>query len=162
MNAITLLDKQHDEVSALFEQVEKTDQAAERKRLFEKIGDELAAHATIEEKIFYPAIRAKKTEDILMESLEEHLAIKRVIADLLELAPASDVYAAKLKVLGEQVEHHVKEERTEMFPKVRKLFDTDQLEALGQEMEAMFEGLKASGSPRLAIPSETAKAAPLT
>jgi hemerythrin superfamily protein len=161
MNAIKLLDQQHNEVTALFDRVQSTEDVAEHKRLFEKIADALAAHSAIEEKIFYPACKAKQTHDILFEAVEEHLALKRLIADLIDLPPTSDNYAAKLKVLGEQVEHHVTEERRDLFPEARKLFNKDQLEALGQQMQAMFEELQAAGSPRYVVPAETTKAAPL-
>jgi hemerythrin superfamily protein len=160
MNAITLLDRQHDEVAALFKKVEATHETAKREALFIRIADALAAHATIEETIFYPAVRAKRTEDILLESLEEHLGIKRLITDLLQLDASDERYPAKLKVLREQVEHHVGEERTDLFPKVKRLFDGDQLEALGQQMEARTCELEGS-SPRLGVPAESKEAAPL-
>lgn len=158
MNAITLLDAQHDEVSALFEKFEGASTAQQKQNLYEKIADSLAAHATIEEKIFYPAVKAARTEDILLESVEEHLGIKRIIADLLGMSPADTNYDAKMKVLKEEVEHHVGEERSKLFPEARKLLIADALEALGKQMEAMFVELMAR-APRLSVPKETAKAA---
>src|SRR5947207_2044082 len=108
MDAIEMLDEQHDEVDALFKKYEELGEKAtqSKQHLFEEIADALAIHATIEEKDFYPAVKAKRTEDILLESLEEHLAIKRVIADLLKLDPSDETFDAKVKVLNEQVEHH--------------------------------------------------------
>src|SRR3954471_19461652 len=85
MNAIALLKHQHREVEALFKQLHKAKAGTPRRNIFEKIADALAVHATIEEKRFYPAVKEKTTEEILRESVEEHLAIKRVIADLLRL-----------------------------------------------------------------------------
>lgn len=161
MNAIKLLEQQHNEVSALFKKAEKAS-GREKQKLFNQIADALAVHATIEEKVFYPAVRAKLTKDILLESVEEHLAIKRVLADLLELQPDDENFQAKLTVAREEVEHHVEEERTDLFPKVKKLLDAEQLEGVGQEMEAFMVNLQEKNpAPRLQIPNETTQAAPL-
>ncbi len=159
MNAITLLTEQHDEVDQLFAQIEASDDADTKATLFEELADKLAAHAKIEEAQFYPAVMAKQTKDLLVESVEEHLAIKRVLADLLELDPDDDHFDAKISVLKEQVTHHAREEEEkELFPKVKKLLSSDDLEALGAEMSRQFEELL-EGDPRLAVPGETAKAA---
>ena len=159
MNAITLLTEQHDEVDQLFTQIEASDDADTKATLFEELADKLAAHAKIEEAQFYPAVLAKQTKDLLIESVEEHLAIKRVLADLLELDPDDDHFDAKISVLKEQVSHHAhEEEEKELFPKVKKLMSSDDLEALGAEMSRQFEELL-EGDPRLAVPGETEKAA---
>jgi len=155
MNAIDLLKSQHREVSKLFSKLEKASKAADKTELFEEIADKLAVHAAIEEHHFYPAVKAKRTEDILLESLEEHLGIKRVIADLLEVSAEDETFDAKAKVLKEQVEHHVEEEESDLFPKVKRLFDKEQLEALGQEMSAEQAELEAEGEPRRSVPAET-------
>jgi hemerythrin superfamily protein len=162
MNAIDLLKAQHDEVDALFKKFEKLgeDSAAEKRQLFVAIADRLSAHTAIEEQFFYPAVKAKQTEDILRESLEEHLGAKRIIADLLEMQPADEQYDSKMKVLQEQVEHHVKEEEKEMFPKVKKLFAKEDLESLGEQMRTVFEEM-VSADARLEIPEQTDEAAPL-
>ena len=123
MNAIDLLKSQHREVAKLFSKLEKASKAADKTELFEEIADKLAVHAAIEEHHFYPAVKAKRTEDILLESLEEHLGIKRVIADLLEVSAEDETFDAKAKVLKEQVEHHVEVEESDLFPKVKRLFD---------------------------------------
>jgi len=159
MNAIKLLKQQHREVEALFKQLEKAKGAGQRRKVFEKIADALAVHATIEERHFYPSVKERKTEGILLESLEEHLAIKRVIADLLDCGPGDYTFMAKAKVLKDEVEHHVEEEEHDLFPKVEKLFDRRELDEIGQAMEATREQLLAEGSPREAVPSETAHAA---
>jgi len=160
MNAIDLLKSQHHEVSKLFSQIEKAP-TEEKTELFEEIADKLAVHAAIEEHHFYPAVKAKRTEDILLESLEEHLGIKRVIADLLEVDAEDETFDAKVKVLKEQVEHHVEEEESDLFPKVKKLFDKEQLEAIGQEMSAEQAELEEKGDPRQAVPAETGHPASL-
>jgi len=146
MNAIDLLKSQHRAVEDLFSKLEKAKGAKAKKPIFEKLADNLAGHAPIEEHQFYPAVKAKRTEDILLESLEEHLGIKRVLADLLEIEPDDETFDAKIKVLKEQVEHHVEEEEGDLFPKVKKLLDEDELEA---------------GRPRDAVRGETGQAAPL-
>jgi hemerythrin superfamily protein len=159
MNATKLLESQHREVEKLFSKIEKARTLASKAELFAQIADKLAVHASIEEHHFYPAVKAKRTEDILLESLEEHLAIKRVISDLLELDADDATFDAKLEVLKEEVQHHVEEEESDLFPKVRALMDEDRLEALGEEMSAEQAELEEQGDPRNAIPSETGQAA---
>ena len=160
-NALDLLRSQHDDVETLFEGIEKSSNASTKAGLFEQLADQLAAHAAIEEKLFYPAMVAKSTRDILVESTEEHLSIKRLIADLLELDVEDEHFSAKLSVLKEQVEHHAREEEEkELFPKCEKLSSKDELEALGGEMLALFEALM-EAHPRTEVPKETRTAAPL-
>src|SRR5882757_872578 len=100
MNAIDMLKQQHRDVEELFSSYEDLGKNAEqsKQRIFKEIADALALHATIEERHFYPAVKAKRTEDILLEALEEHLGIKRVIADLLQITSADETFDAKLKV----------------------------------------------------------------
>ena len=160
MNAIELLKNQHEEAKALFKKIESAGDE-EKQELFERLADALAVHATIEEKHFYPATKNARTEELLQEAVEEHLAVKRLIADLLEMTPEDPQFDAKIAVLKENVEHHVEEEESELFPKVRKMLDMDELEDLGMVMEDMAEDLKASGAPRDAVPMETGSAAPL-
>ncbi|MCA1826043.1 MAG: hemerythrin domain-containing protein [Myxococcales bacterium] len=160
MNAIELLETQHKEVKELFNKIEKASGETKRE-LFERIADDLAVHATIEEKHFYPATKAARTEELLQEAVEEHLSVKRIIADLLEMDPAEAQFDAKIAVLKEQVEHHVEEEEGELFPQVKKLLAEDELEDLGVVMEDMAEELKEGGAPRAAVPAETGEAAPL-
>ena len=158
-----MLKAQHREVEALFKKYEdKGDKAAKGKQqIFESIADALAMHATIEEKHFYPAIKDRRTEDILLEALEEHLGIKRVIADLLKTTSSDETFDAKVKVLKEQVEHHVKEEESDLFPKVKKIFDRDELTGLASQMLATMKTLQSKGDARKAVPAETREAAPL-
>jgi hemerythrin superfamily protein len=130
----------------------------EKAQRFTEIADILAAHVTIEEQIFYPAVKVGRTEDILLESLEEHLSIKRVLADLIALSPSDATFDPKLHVLKEQVEHHHKEEEGDLFPKVRKLIDHERLSELGETMEARRESLEA-GKPRNIVLGQTDEAA---
>jgi len=159
MNAIELLESQHREVEDLFEEIEDSDDLDTKADLFEQLADKLAIHAAIEEHHFYPAVKEKRTEDILLESLEEHLAVKRILADLMNNNVEDETFDAQLKVLNETVSHHVEEEESDLFPKVRKVLSKDQLEAVGQAMSAEQAELEEKGAPREAIPSETEQAA---
>jgi len=161
MNAVDLLIKQHRSLEDAMEKMLDTEDAARRKPLLAQVGDLLTVHIASEEQVFYPAVRAKRTEDIVLESLEEHLSLKRLLADLLVLDPAEQTFVPKFKVLAEQAEHHHKEEEENLFPKVRKLLDDEQLESVGAEMMALQEQLRQEGNPRLAVTEETEKAAPL-
>src|SRR5262245_54688846 len=159
MNAILLLNHQHREVEALFQQMRKARTSGPRRNVFERIADALAVHAAIEERHFYPAVKEKMTEEILLESLEEHLAVKRVIADLLRLDPEDETFTAKIKVLEDEVARHVEEEEETLFPMVERMFDDEALESLGEAMEETQSGLLRTGNPREVVPSETERAA---
>jgi len=156
MNAIEMLKKQHREVEKLFSKFEALGESAakSKQRVFNEIADALAMHATIEEKHFYPAVKAKRTEDILLEALEEHLSLKRIITDLLKMEPSDDSFDAKVKVLKEQVEHHVGEEEEDLFPKVTKILSASELTSLQEQMQATMVVLE-RGQPRNAVPRET-------
>jgi hemerythrin superfamily protein len=160
VDAIELLQTQHEEAKTLFRKIEKAEDD-EKQDLFERLADVLAVHATIEEKRFYPATRNARTEEMLQEAVEEHLAAKRIIADLLEMIPDDPQFDAKVAVLKEQVEHHIEDEEEELFPEVRKMLEPDELEDLGVVMEDMAEDLKAQGAPRESVPAETDSASPL-
>lgn len=152
MNALELLRTQHRLVEALFERFDTCD-SADKGKVFRQIADNLAAHAAIEEKLFYPAVMADTTADLLKEAVEEHLSAKRVIADLLGMRSNDSNYDAKVKVLNEQIEHHVGEEEKQLFPAVQKTFNKEDLHALGEEMEVMFAELIVQ-KPRYNVPKE--------
>lgn len=145
-DAIAMLTADHKEVKGMFEQYEGLgDRAnASKQKLADKICTALTLHATIEEEIFYPALRAasKEAADLLDEAEVEHAGAKDLIAQIQEMDPEDDLYDAKVKVLGEQVEHHVGEEEGEMFPKAKKA-GLD-MAALGAEMAARKEELAAT------------------
>jgi len=158
-DVLQLLTSQHAEVDALFEKLERG--TGDRAALVMELADKLAAHAAVEEKVFYPAVMASATSDKLHESVEEHLQIKRVLADLITMKPEDENFKAKLKVLQEDVSHHAhKEEEDKLFPMLRKSMSADQLAAIGNETLAMFEQLM-TGHPYKTVPSETRTAAPL-
>jgi hemerythrin superfamily protein len=157
VNAIDLLEQQHREVEELFEEFEGAGERAKKtkERLCREISDALAVHAEIEEKLFYPESKQEDTEEMLREAVEEHLSMKRVLADLIEGDVEDDQFDARMKVLKEQVEHHVEEEEKELFPKVRKACSKDELEDLGQRMQTLAEELEAQGEPSKMIPGQT-------
>lgn len=167
MDAIKYLTAQHRELEKLFDAFEKAPARPRKGRknrkleLCRQISDFLAVHAAIEEQIFYPATKDARTEELLQEAVEEHLSVKRIIADLVELDRIDDEAEAKMSVLREQKKHHVEEEEKELFPKARKLLGADELEDLGERMEELAEQLMEDGSPRLQVPYETDHAAPI-
>src|ERR1044071_4247174 len=143
MKATDLLKKQHKEVKALFKKVENTENARERRRLMSEIATALQGHPAIEEEMFYPAVRGletQKAEEMVMEAFEEHHVVKLVLAELPQLDPDDERFEAKMTVLSELVEHHADEEEKEMFKLANKL-GKDELEALGERMEARFDAL---------------------
>ena len=124
-DAIALLKADHKEVNGLFKEYEKMADAEadaeERQTLAEQICDMLTVHATIEEEIFYPAARESEVDsDLLDEAEVEHASAKDLIAQIKGMSPDDELYDAKVKVLGEYVNHHVQEEEGEMFPKARR------------------------------------------
>lgn len=130
----------------MFERFETLGDGAEpsKKQLAEKICDALNIHTILEEEIFYPAVGpAIDEQDLMDEAIVEHAAAKDLIAQIQEMEPDDDLYDAKVKVLSEQIEHHVHEEQDNMFPKVRAT-DVD-LVALGAKMQQRKSELEAEG-----------------
>ena len=119
-DATTLLRRDHREVDAMFKQYEKTNGSDRKAALLEKICASLKTHTTVEEEIFYPAVRAAiRDHDLMDEADVEHASAKELIEQLEAGRPGDDHYDAKVMVLGEYIRHHVKEEQREMFPKAR-------------------------------------------
>lgn len=144
MNAIELLKNDHDKVEELFEKVKATENTSEHRELYKKIREELETHTHIEETIFYPAIKEnEELEDMVLEALEEHMQAKHLLKKLADTKD-DQKFDAELKVLMEDVEHHVKEEEDEMFPEVEDVLDSDELKALGDEMQAEKQNFKKS------------------
>jgi hemerythrin superfamily protein len=137
MDAISLLKNDHRKVENLFSNIEKGN--GNREELFKELATELTVHTEIEEKLFYPAAKdADPTRDLVLESYEEHKQVKMVLSDLEETDKKTEEWLAGLKVLMEDVQHHVKEEENELFPKVKdKVLSKEQLDDLGTRMEEM-------------------------
>jgi len=135
-DAIAMLTADHKRVKTLFSEFDKLKEEGsdeEKSAIVEQICNEMKIHAELEEEIFYPAVReAIDDSDLMDEAIVEHAGAKELIAQLEEASPEDDLYDAKVTVLGEQIDHHVKEEEGDMFPKARKAkVDT---EALGERM----------------------------
>ena len=133
-DAIALLIADHKKVQKMFKDFEKLGEDDEAKgELCTQICNELKVHTTIEEEIFYPALReAIEEQDLLDEAEVEHASAKELIEQLEQMKPGEDLFDAKVTVLGEYISHHVKEEQNEMFPKAKKS-EVD-MAALGEEM----------------------------
>jgi hemerythrin superfamily protein len=124
-DAVALLTADHEEVKQLFKQYEKLVDAQSsddgKALLAQQICTRLTVHATTEEEILYPAARAAlDDEELVDEATVEHASIKELITQILQSSPDDDLYDAKVKVLGEHVDHHVKEEEDELFPKLKE------------------------------------------
>jgi hemerythrin-like domain-containing protein len=153
-DAIDLLLEDHKQVRQLIKQYEKTHgnaSADEKQELAAQICSEFLLHAEIEEQFFYPAAReALEEEDLINEAEVEHAGARDLVAQIQAMQPDDPLYDAKVKVLGEYIEHHVEEEEKELFPKVKKA--KPDLASLGQEMlqakETASTGFLAADSKR--------------
>ena len=148
-DALALLRADHQAVQQLFQQFEKTRSEDRKAALAEQICNELTVHAQIEEEIFYPAVReAIRDEDLIDEATVEHQSAKDLIAQIESGGPQGELFDAKVKVLGEYINHHVREEQNEMFPQVRKT--KLDLKELGQRLQErkmqLMEGAESAGS----------------
>ena len=144
-DAIALLKADHEAVSQLFVDYEKTRAASKKKALVAQICTALSVHTQIEEEIFYPGVKAALKDKLLVpEATVEHAGVKDLIAQLEGIDPDGEMYDAKVKVLSEYVKHHVKEEQNEMFPKV-KASSLDLVE-LGARMAARKDELLAQAA----------------
>lgn len=153
-DAIALLKEDHRKVEELFKDFEGAKGDGRKEKLAQEICLELSVHATIEEEIFYPACEGKVDEDLLKESYVEHDAAKILIAEIVAGGGSNDeFFDAKVKVLQEEIEHHVEEEERRLeglFAQARKA-DLD-LDALGEQLAArkmeLTETYKTSGIPK--------------
>lgn len=119
-DAATLLRADHKLVSSLFAEYEKARSVTKKQRLVAEICSELKVHAQVEEEIFYPAVKlALKDTELVPEARVEHATLKDLIAQVEGVEPDGEMFDAKIKVLSEYVQHHVKEEQNELFPKAK-------------------------------------------
>ena len=171
MDAFNLLKADHRKVEELFSQLESASGQA-KMRVFEQIKMELELHTHIEEKIFYPALeKPKQTHDLTLEAYEEHDVVKKLLREMSKAKSANEEWEAQAKVLQENVEHHVEEEENELFPKAEAALSEEQIEALGEKMEAEKERKqpgatkssskkKSAGANKSASKSKSASTAP--
>jgi len=145
MDAFELLKADHKKVNELFDQLEAAAGKA-KLNVFNQIKTELELHTHIEETIFYPALeKPEETHDLTLEAYEEHKMVKTLLAKLSGARTADDEWQAQAKVLRENVEHHVDEEENELFDKADDALSDEEIEALGQRMEA--EKARKQGRP---------------
>ena len=133
MSALDLLEEDHSQVGSFFEEYERLEDASEKEKLALQICMALQVHTQLEEEIFYPAVREAidKTE-LIDEAIVEHAAAKQLIAEIEDMNANDELYDAKVKVLGEQVRHHIEEEEDELFPEIES--SELNLETLGKKM----------------------------
>ncbi|HEY2753590.1 hemerythrin domain-containing protein [Phenylobacterium sp.] len=147
--AVSLLKKDHREVEGWFDEYEQLENDREKRELFNKIALALKVHTTIEEEIFYPEERGDVEEDMLDEAYVEHDGAKKLIAEIEVMKPADEFYDAKVKVLGEYIKHHVKEEEQPggTFSQAKR--GDEDLDAMGERLKARKAELMAQmGGPK--------------
>jgi len=156
LDAVALLERDHDQLKLLFKEFEKAKQPQFKLELARHICEKLGLHAEVEEQTFYPAIKAiPKMRDIVLESLEEHRQIKALIAEVAGMEPSDLTFAPKMKVLGEDFGRHVQDEESEMLPRVRNGLGKKKLLELAHEMKLLTHTLKggaATGPERITEP----------
>jgi hemerythrin-like domain-containing protein len=144
MDAISLLEEDHRKMKKLLSELESTTERGvkTREELFATVEDELTVHETIEEEIFYPALKEHpKTKEIALEAYEEHHVVDMVMAEIEDVPYDDETWGAKFKVMKENIEHHIEEEENEMFKQARQVFEEDELESLGEQMRLRKEQL---------------------
>lgn len=153
MDAITLLKDDHNTVEQLFQRFEQAGERAhvQKRQIVDKIIEELSIHAAIEEQVFYPVARAAvpDTETVALESLEEHHVVKWLLSELDGMDAAHERFTAKVTVLIENVRHHVEEEETEFFPKVRAALGRNELAEIGETMAKAKKTAPTRPHPRM-------------
>jgi hemerythrin-like domain-containing protein len=148
-NAITMLKSDHATVKRLLRELDETGDRAvkQRETLVAQIEREIKMHAQIEEEVFYPAFLAatkgKEGSELFYEAAEEHHIVDMVLPALKAANPKSNEFGAKAKVLKDLIEHHIKEEETQMFAKARQMFGDEQLRELGDLMQARKDSVEA-------------------
>jgi len=145
MDALQLLKDDHDKIKKIMSHIEGTTERATKTReeFFTKMKQELVVHEAIEEEILYPALKEHpKAKDLVLEAYEEHNVVDMVMAEIDETSFDDETWSAKFTVLKENLEHHIEEEESEMFEQCRQVFDTGELQQLGDEMQGRKEELQ--------------------
>jgi len=144
MDILDFLKSDHKKVSGLLKTLEETTITTPEARadLYNQLEKDLNGHMAVEEKLLYPVLEnAKQTHEIALESFEEHKVVKRLLQELKDVEEDQDEWQAKLKVLSENIEHHVKEEEGEMFPKAKKIIPEEERERIADEANLMKQKL---------------------
>lgn len=145
MDAIELLEQQHRETETLFDRFEAAGSDEQKAEIATEVIADLRVHTTIEEEIFYPALREadEDLEDDVLEGYEEHHAVELLMDELDGMSPDDERFEAKFTVVKEFVLHHVEEEENDMFPQAREALGEDRLRELGEQMQARADELRA-------------------
>ena len=147
MNAIELLISDHRKVSELFDQIENDGDTAVQENLFARIKQELTIHTEIEETYFYPRLKnISETEDLVGEAVIEHQDVKNLLEQLDAMSPENEDWEDTIQELRAAVEHHVEEEEEELFPKTREVLSDQEIDRIGEEMQAAKQELKRAAS----------------
>ena len=142
MDGLSLLKQDHHKAKEAIKNIEKTsDQATkERGELFQSLVDDLTVHERIEEEIFYPALEEQpKTKDLILESYVEHNVVDELTDEISTIELGDEKWLPTFKVFKENLEHHMKEEEDELFPKTKSIFSSEKLEDLGARMAELKE-----------------------
>ena len=149
MDALRLLKEDHDTIKKIMSHIESTTERGvkTREEFFTKMKGQLEVHEAIEEEILYPALKEHpKAKDLVLEAYEEHNVVDMVMAEIVDTPFDDETWGAKFTVLKENLEHHIEEEESEMFDQCRHVFDPDELQELGDEMEARREELETANA----------------
>lgn len=156
---ITLLKADHKEVKALLKQLTAEEDSENCDELFERLYASVKAHAKFEEEEVYPLLEQEDdTKDLALEAYEEHLQVVVLLEALREMEDDDEKCAAKMSVLSENLNHHIKEEETELLPQLKKAVSSETLDELGQSYLKIKNGTtpdsERSKSPVKATPKE--------
>lgn len=145
LNALDLIKRDHDRIKDMFDAALNTGDPAARSEMLQRIRAELIAHERMEEDVFYPALRSasEKAREIVLEGYEEHHVIDMILDEMFEVPEDSEQWQAKLKVLHENLAHHIEEEEEEMFARAKKAMSGDTLDELGRKMAQAKEAASA-------------------
>lgn len=163
MDPFTLLKNDHEMVKTMMSALESTTEQAEKKRteIFDSLRRSLSAHEAAEEEFLYPAVREKAKarsdeKDVVLEAYMEHHVADLLVAELAEMPVTDEMWGAKAKVLQENLEHHIEEEEGPLFEAAKSLLDADELDQIGDLMDARMRELmdQATPAPPVMMPDE--------
>lgn len=142
MNLFEILHKDHEKVAEIFSRIEETkeNEEARREHLFQSLYNELDVHSQAEEKFFYSRLKGEdETRELVMEAIDEHKDLKKVLGELDSMDKGSVEWTAKIRSCKEMVEHHVAEEENELFPRARRVLGEDEAAAIAEDIASFKE-----------------------
>jgi hemerythrin superfamily protein len=157
LNAIEMLEQQHRAVEALFEELAGGGLAGnEAKKTLLELADALDAHAAIEERHFYPAVRKGAEDELITEAYDDHREVKQLLLQILDANPSDEGFQEQIEELQAMVESHVEEEEAELFPRAQKALSADQLKELAALMQSAMTERQQEGDPRARVAEDVA------